>query len=247
MSGLIKRVERAVARRVPFHTVRSKLTRPVASFSFDDVPVSAIETGAAILEARGVTGTYYVCGSLEGALYRDLPHFTAAQLQDLAARGHEIGCHAFDHVPFPDAGTHALRDSIARNADYFRATLGDARPHSFAYPFGDVSLPVKLEAAHAFPILRGVSRGVNSGRMDFSELRANPLDLRWEASTDIAGLIKQAADTTGWLIFFTHDVKPDPTHEGCAPERLAATLDAVLAAGFDVLPIKAAAARAKFG
>jgi peptidoglycan/xylan/chitin deacetylase (PgdA/CDA1 family) len=247
MISTVQRIERAVVRRVPVHVARSRLRKPIASFSFDDVPVSALETGAKILESRGVAGTFYVCGSLDGARYRGLDHHTADHLRAALGQGHEIGCHAFDHIPFPKAGPARLRASVDSNAAYFKATLGDVRPASFAYPFGDVNWTIKSAAARAFPIARGVSRGINAGRLDYSELRANPLDRRWEASTDIAALIAAAKTRTGWLIFFTHDVQNDPTPEGCQPDRLARTLDAVLEAGFDVLPIKSAAARAKFG
>lgn len=247
MSGLIARIERGIVRRLPLHVAHSKLTRPLASFSFDDFPESAAEAGAALLESRGICGTFYACGSLEGSAYRDLPHFSAGSLKALAANGHEIGCHAFDHVPYPAEGPARLRASVAENARYFQERLGDVRPVSFAYPFGDVNFAIKAAAASLFPIARGVRRGINSKRMDFSELRANPLDKRWEASTDIAALVEAARAANGWLIFFTHDVQKNPTPEGCDPDRLARTLDAVLEAGFEVLPVKSAAARAKFG
>ncbi|UXN73955.1 hypothetical protein N8D56_00840 [Devosia sp. A8/3-2] len=31
----------------------------------------------------------------------------------------------------------------------------------------------------------------------------------------------------GWLIFYTHDVRPDPSAIGCSPERFGAVLDMV--------------------
>ncbi len=247
MIGLLQKIERGIVRRLPLHVVKSKLDHPVASFSFDDFPASAAETGAAIMESRGARATFYACGSLEGTKYRDLDHFTAGQLKELAANGHEVGCHAFNHVPYPAEGPARLRANVADNAKYFHDRLGDVRPSSFAYPFGDVNFAIKAATAELFPIARGVRRGVNRGRMDYSELRANPLDKRWEDTTDIPALIDEARRTNGWLIFFTHDVQDDPTPEGCHPDRLARTLDAVLAAGIAVMPVKAAAALAKFG
>jgi peptidoglycan/xylan/chitin deacetylase (PgdA/CDA1 family) len=245
--SIFKRIERALVRQHAMHPASTRLAKPLASFSFDDVPKSAIDVAAPILESRGVRGTYYVCGSLEAQTYRDLPHFSAVDLKSLAERGHEIGCHAYDHIPYPAAGAEALKLSLLHNRDYIRARLGDYQLASFAYPFGDVDWAVKSVIARTFPIARGVLRGINAGRMDFSELRANPLDRRWESATDIPGLIKRACRRRGWLIFFTHDVQDNPSSEGCSPDRLKRTLDAVLEAGCDVLPVKNAAARAKFG
>ena len=40
--------------------------RPMLSFAFDDVPASAAETGAKLLEQRGLRGSYYVAAALAG-------------------------------------------------------------------------------------------------------------------------------------------------------------------------------------
>lgn len=247
MTGIINRFQRAAARRIPAHVQASKLTRPVVSFTFDDFPQSALETGGRILEARGVRGSYFASGELAGSSYRDLPHYTGEHLQEAIARGHEIGCHAFEHVHFSTAGVRFLKDSVERNADFFSRHLQDFRPVSFAYPFGDADWPTKAFIARRFPIARGVWFGTNHSRMDFSQLRATPLDTRWRRHVDIPGQIERARDSCGWLIFFTHDVQDAPTGEGCTPDELSRIVDHVLEAGFEVLPVKAAAARARFG
>jgi peptidoglycan/xylan/chitin deacetylase (PgdA/CDA1 family) len=247
MTSLIHKIERGLARQWSFHTAESKLTRPIATFSFDDVPASAVETGAAILESRGVRGSYYVCGSLAGARYRDLDHFCPERLRALSSAGHEIGCHGFEHEPYPGMGVEAMTTSIARNAEFFAHELGGFKPASFAYPFGDLNFAIKRAASKLFPVLRGVKRGVNTGMMDFSELRANPLDRRWQDAVDPAQLIANAKARTGWLIFFTHDVQDNPTLEGCAPDHLKRVLDDVLEAGFEVVTLSAGAARVSSG
>jgi peptidoglycan/xylan/chitin deacetylase (PgdA/CDA1 family) len=243
----MERANRALVKRMPGHLVDSRLTRPIASFSFDDFPVSALETGASILEARGVRGTFYASGSLSGTTYRDLPHFSPDHLRDAAERGHEIGCHAFDHLHYHIEGAERLAESMDRNAAFFAEHLGDLRPASFAYPFGETSWSVKRYVAQRFPIARGVRFGVNRGAMDFAQLRATPFDLRWRHKVDVPAFIDEARRSNGWLIFFTHDVQEDPSLEGCAPDDLKRALDLVLELGFDVLPIKSAASRVKFG
>ena len=49
--------ERAFARRVPL-----RLERPAFSFTFDDAPLSALETAAPRLESVGARGTFYLAG-----------------------------------------------------------------------------------------------------------------------------------------------------------------------------------------
>ena len=39
----------------------------MVSFTFDDLPKSAVTTGAGMLEAHGARGTFYVSGGLVGA------------------------------------------------------------------------------------------------------------------------------------------------------------------------------------
>jgi peptidoglycan/xylan/chitin deacetylase (PgdA/CDA1 family) len=247
MNEIINRLFRAVAKRAPVHAQASRLTRPIASFTFDDFPQSALETGGRILEARGVRGSYYACGELAGSNYRDVPHYSPEHLQDAVRRGHEIGCHAFEHLHFSKAGVRALRDSVKRNAEFLHKHLQDFRPVSFAYPFGDADWATKTFIAQQFPIARGVWFGTNTGRMDFSQLRATPLDMRWRHHVDIPREIHNAKAGCGWLIFFTHDVQDSPTSEGCSPDHLSRIVDNVLENGFEILPVKAAAARVRFG
>ena len=43
---------------------RLRNATPMVSFTFDDLPKSAVTTGAGLLEARGARGTFYVSGGL---------------------------------------------------------------------------------------------------------------------------------------------------------------------------------------
>ena len=53
---------------------RLRNSTPMVSFTFDDLPKSAVTTGAGMLEAHGARGTFYVAGSLVGA---DAPDWVA--------------------------------------------------------------------------------------------------------------------------------------------------------------------------
>ena len=67
---------------------------PMVSFTFDDVPASACELGARILEQQGARGTFYVAGSVTAGPGAPAPA-TIEQLRTVWANGHEIGCHTF--------------------------------------------------------------------------------------------------------------------------------------------------------
>ncbi|WP_037434922.1 polysaccharide deacetylase family protein, partial [Sinorhizobium fredii] len=50
---------------------------PLVSFTFDDVPDSALHEGAAILERYDVRGTFYIAGGLAGRVENDRTLITA--------------------------------------------------------------------------------------------------------------------------------------------------------------------------
>src|SRR5215471_13969518 len=111
-----------------------RLRAPIATISFDDFPRSAWTVGGQILESYGVRGTYFVSAAFSpDRLRREPAHgitpgVTYYELDDLAAayeRGHEIGCHTFDHIRAPELTNSALEESIARNAEFVRQHLGD--------------------------------------------------------------------------------------------------------------------------
>ncbi|HSR10529.1 MAG TPA: polysaccharide deacetylase family protein, partial [Thermodesulfobacteriota bacterium] len=76
---------------------QSRNIAPHISFTFDDFPRSALHKGGSILSDFNLRATYYASFSLMGKENETGPIFTAADLQDLFAAGHELGCHTFDH------------------------------------------------------------------------------------------------------------------------------------------------------
>ena len=64
--SLAGKLRRRFARLVHRRPARLSLTRPIVSFSFDDIPATAANAGAQALERQGVRGTFYVCAGLFG-------------------------------------------------------------------------------------------------------------------------------------------------------------------------------------
>ncbi|MFN9149163.1 MAG: polysaccharide deacetylase, partial [Hyphomonadaceae bacterium] len=133
------------------------------------------------------------------------------------------------------------------NADFMRKTLGDVMMTSFAYPYGAVSLAAKAYYARQFFTCRGVYRGLNTGRVDFSELRAIGIERRQHDIGKVRDLVAEAKARHAWIIFFTHDVGPDPSDYGCTPQNLEDVITTLKDAGIETLPVKAAAAKVMFG
>jgi peptidoglycan/xylan/chitin deacetylase (PgdA/CDA1 family) len=242
------RLSAFAARRVTVKPARLRFPRPAASFSFDDFPLSAWETGGPILARHGARATFYAAGGFCGRRVDGLDYYDEQTLREIHAAGHEIGCHSFSHEPGPLVDSERLKDDLDRNAVFLREALGfDPGPLSFAYPYGQVCTRTKRLMAGRFPSSRGIHAGVNGPSADLAQLRAIPLERRsWKAAR-IERWIGEARARTGWLVFFSHDVSDDPSPYGCTPAMLEHAVAATRAAGFDIAPVKQALAMAGCG
>lgn len=247
--ALLQRASASLTRALPLRPLRSRLTAPVASLSFDDFPRSAWTVGGPILERHGVRATYYPAGRFCGAVEDGLTYFRREDLAAIAAAGHELGCHSFGHEHGPRLITAELAADAERNAAFLAETLGELKPVSYAYPFGDASPRTKALAARRYAVSRGIRPGVNAGLIDLAQLRAVPLEQRQWRNDFAERLIARATDPRrpGWIIFFSHDVSDSPSPYGCTPEMLEWVIDTLKQAGVEILPVKHALARAAFG
>jgi peptidoglycan/xylan/chitin deacetylase (PgdA/CDA1 family) len=211
------------------------------SFAFDDVPASAADAGAAILQARGLKGTYYVAAALEGTDAVTGPMACANAVKRLAAAGHEIGCHTYSHLDCGQAAACDAVEDVALNAETLIG-WGLPRPTTFAYPFGDVAPATKRALASRFSLMRALHPGVVAAGSDLNQAPAvgvegpngEALAMRW---------LDRAAGRNAWLILCTHDVAETPSPYGCTPAALERLVDAALADGFEVVTVAEGAAR----
>jgi peptidoglycan/xylan/chitin deacetylase (PgdA/CDA1 family) len=240
------RLNRQITKRLPLKPVKSRLRAPVASITFDDFPKSAWTKGGEILARRDLKATYYVAGGMSGRIEDGLEYFSEIDLVEAAAAGHEIGCHTFSHGAGPTISSDALLDDVELNAAFVQDLLGDYALSSFAYPYGEASPRTKLLFGDRFPTSRGIIKGVNRGYMDLSQLKAIGIEQWWWTPGYIEAAVEQAKRENGWLIFFTHDVSDNPSRYGATPAMLQHALDALDAAGIEILPVKHALARATF-
>jgi len=230
LKGKLRRRFALLAERRP---VRMALERPMISFTFDDAPVTAALEGARVLEARGLRGTYYFSTGLAGSVGPMGVYAEAEDARRLAAAGHEIACHTYSHLDCGKADARTIVGDVDRNAEGLKA-WGASHTESFAYPYGDVSIPAKKALGGRFRTLRTVQAGLVEDGADANQLPAVGIEgpegeaaaLRW---------LDRAADRKAWLILYTHDVADEPSRWGCTPEALGHLADAALARGFEVV------------
>jgi len=234
---LLHQADRWVARRIARRPLPLLGQTGVVSISFDDAPASSCRLGRDILEEAGARGTWYVAGGLTDQLEQGQRCHSVADLQVLAERGHELGCHTFSHRPCGPLSRHALRDEIRRNADFFTGTVGVPAPRHFSFPLGDYGVLSKLEAARCFDSLRLTRPGVQQGVADLHGLQAQALYGDGLSPAQLQALIEQTAATQGWLILYTHAVTEPAVRWGCAPSMLRQALIWARQAGCEVLPV----------
>jgi len=216
----------AMASRFVARQCRSKVLTlgkapPMVTFTFDDVPASACERGAPILERHGARGTFYVAGGGCGSAGADGPRRASIdQLRTIWANGHEIGCHTYSHPAIRYISFAELGSELDRNQSVLREIDSKIIVRNFAYPYGDISVRTKRYLESHFDSCRSTHAGINSGLADLGALDAWPLQNATLDRAKIAELIAKTAQTCGWLIFVSHDVAESPSKYGVSPDLL---------------------------
>jgi peptidoglycan/xylan/chitin deacetylase (PgdA/CDA1 family) len=243
--NLMQRVIGRAASAVPANTAMRLDSAPLCSFTFDDVPRSALSAGGKMLEDAGVGGTFYVSGSI--AKEPDSKEMLRlADLQPLLARGHEVGCHTYSHTSVVGRSTRELAEDLDSNARTIAAACGVEPMTSFSYPLGEVSFRAKRLCAERFAAARGIRGGLNHRFIDLSELRAVSIFHNTYSLQRFRELIDACKRQSAWLIFYTHDVCSNPSRWGCTEEEFAAVLKVVVESGIEIMTVRAAVGRMMF-
>ena len=240
---IFRSASRGAAKHINTKPFRLRNTRPLVSFTFDDVPDSAFLNGARVLDRNNVSGTFYIAPGMCGVQDEHWRVISKGDVGALAASGHEIGAHTYSHVRVEPLNARQMGDENRRCRDALVEFFGERRIENFAYPFGGLSLPRKLQLQREFASCRGIYSGINSGLVDLGVLAAEGL---YDSTVDdarLARLLDQAERSNGWLIFYTHDVTPNPSWIGCSPDVLERVVRAVNARGIDMVNVADGLAR----
>ena len=240
-SSLKGKLRRRLVRLVNTRPLATAPARPMVSFTFDDAPLTSAVAGAALLETRGLAGTYYVSAGLSGTQAPMGPCAEPVDYRRLAKAGHEIACHTYSHLDCGQASGPAALADVVRNAEAVAAWDVEEMV-SFAYPYGDVASGTKAALAKRFSTLRALHHGLVEKGSDRNQLPAVGIEGP-EGEAVAKRWLGQAKGKTAWLILYTHDVRPDPSPWGCTPEVLARLIDQATADGFDVVTVREGARR----
>jgi peptidoglycan/xylan/chitin deacetylase (PgdA/CDA1 family) len=220
-------------------TRRVETSRPIVSFTFDDVPETAWTQGAAILEKYEVRGTFYIAGGLEARIEADRTLIAREGCRDLFDRGHEIGCHTFSHDRVRSYGA-ALSDDLRTNVAYLKQAGIEPAPSNFAFPYNAAWPLARRELGRRFRTCRGAGEAINRGPTDPLMLQSVEIRQPEDHAEGLIGWIDDVVANPGWLIFFTHDIAEAPTPYGCTPKTFETLVRHAADSGCEIMTVEAA-------
>jgi len=213
---------------------------PTVSFTFDDFPRTAMTAGAALLKNYGARGTYYTAMGLVNTRNGLGEHFTLGDLHFLHEEGHEVGSHTFTHVGCRAISHSRFAGETERGRSAIRDLAGFQDSGNFAYPFGQVTWRIKRTVGPTFTSCRSTFSGLNGPQVDLNLLRGNALYGDVDRLDHAKQLIVQAKNSQSWLIFYTHDVRPNPSPFGCTPSLLESVIKFAVQRGCRILTVREA-------
>jgi peptidoglycan/xylan/chitin deacetylase (PgdA/CDA1 family) len=217
--GLIDRFSNRLIWKMAKRTRKVETEVALVSFTFDDVPDTALTNGAAILEKYDARGTFYIAGGISGRVEPDRRLIDAEGCLELFRRGHEIGCHTFSHDRVREYGGNLPAD-LDQNARFLRE-IGIARPATnFAFPYNAAWPLARKELGTRYDTCRGAGESINRGEVDPLMLQSVEIRQPEQHSLGLTAYIDEVATNPGWLVFFTHDIAETPTPYGCTPATL---------------------------
>lgn len=209
-----------------------KNTGPVISFTFDDFPSSAMNASK-LLTGSGFAGTFYASMSK----MNKPGFFTADQLEWLISRGHEIGCHTYSHKSLRFCSGEVIKSEFNQNQKTISALFPEYKFQNFAYPFGILPLFGGSQITQSFTTARGISHGINHGKIKSHKLKAVKLYENLHSPEMIQKFLNKAGELNGWIIFYTHGVDKNYDKYSCSPEYFNKILDLSINTGYDILSV----------
>ncbi len=147
--------------------------------TFDDGFDSDIELAAPLLQARGLTATFFVCAGLLGAPGR----LNADQVRQLSDAGMSIGSHGWAHTNWRTlADDQAIHQEVVQARDVLSHTLGGSPIDAVALPYGGYDRRVIHAARQVFPKIYTSDPGLASPHATTIP-RETYLSHRWHADT----------------------------------------------------------------
>lgn len=236
------RLRRMASNYLARRPLLNNLKNPLISFTFDDFPASAYDTGGRILAGSNLRGTYYVSLGLANTIQPTGPCFHTEQLEPLITDGHELGCHTYHHLHAWDTSTGDFVKSIHANTAQLQQLIPSAKFHTLSYPISCPRPAIKQLSAKHFDACRAGGQTFNGRQLDLNSLRSYFLERAHSRMETISTVIDANYANRGWLIFSTHDISDKPTVYGCKTSFFEAVVDLSVRSGSTILPVNAALA-----
>ena len=213
----------------------------IVSLDFDDGWLSTFQNGLPILDSAGFKSTQYI---VTGYMANAPGYVSAAQVQQMAAAGHDIQSHSQTHADLVTLTQSQMTAEVCGSRQDL-TNIG-LTPISFAFPYGSWNQSV-LDTV--------VSCGYSASRTalitdgGFNYPTQNPYLLKTfdvESSTtlvDIQSAIDSAATNHTWLILLMHGVSGDGSQYDTPPSKLQSIVDYLKTSNVDVLTVSQGLAR----
>jgi peptidoglycan/xylan/chitin deacetylase (PgdA/CDA1 family) len=212
---------------------------PIVSFTFDDFPRSAYFEGGSILEQFGVRGTFYTACGLMNTCNELGEQFRAEDLDSLLEKGHELASHTFSHISSRAVSCATFCEDVEKGRKVLEEASG-VDCGNFAYPFGHVTLQAKRALTTSLTSARSIIPGFNGQEIDLNFLRANSLYGDLDNAGQAEDLIAENSRWKVWLIFYTHDVRRNPSPFGCTPALFESVVSCAARSGCRILTVQEA-------
>jgi peptidoglycan/xylan/chitin deacetylase (PgdA/CDA1 family) len=163
--------------------------------------------------------------------------FSSDDLRSLLNDGHELASHTFSHISARAVSSSAYCDDVNRGRKSIEEIAGVPDSGNFAYPYGDLTLNTKRILGPTLRSSRSIFPGMNGPDVDLNLLLANSLYGGDDQIGYAQQLILENEKRKTWIIFYTHDVRSEPSRYGCTPSLLEATASFARKRGSQVLPV----------
>ena len=243
----LNRLTNRLMRRFPQPSLAISTREPIVSFTFDDVPDTALSNGARILEAHQARGTFYIAGGLVDRVEAGRTLISENGIGQLHRRGHEIACHTFAHRNVRKTSAGVLRADLDRNRDFLQQATGGWTPRNFAFPYNAMSPFAREEFTRRFRTTRGGGERINRGVIDPRLLGAVEIRQPAEHAAGLTRWVDDVVENPGWLIFFVHDIADVPTPHGTTPAIFDHLVRHAVERGCTLLTVDAALDRLEAG
>jgi peptidoglycan/xylan/chitin deacetylase (PgdA/CDA1 family) len=207
--------------------------KSIVSFTFDDVPSSAIVFGGQLLTEYKYKGTFYVSGGLCGQDSNCGQIAIKEQIESLWEKGHEIGNHTYNHIDCLKNPLVKVSDDLNENINMFSNIMSG----NLSFPFGSSDFRLRLFLRSRFTSCRGINPGINRNLIDLLNIKAVPV-YSSRGLENCFNYLSELVEKGGWLVFYTHDICNAPSPFGCKNEDFQKLLEKVESLKVPVATVK---------